>query len=300
MAQYLLSLLLVSTCCSCHRAPTQAVAVNNEQQKVSESSREPGLFPRAELLLGEWGGRIERSELLHDIVKLHFSKDSSNGIVARVFVPRWGETWWPLRLTELGERVLSFEVTDDLGRSGTFDGLYSEKAIFGSYAWDGKNYRLWLDREPVDGQKERRQLRVQVPKPPFPYSTEVIKISDAQVALSGGLRIPKGTQQRPVVLLLPGSHAGTWRPEIPGKPGEGCWMWVIADRLARNGIASLELDQRGFGGSGGDYQQATLSDLTADVLAAVRYLQKRHDLDPTRICILGHSEGLHHSDDRSV
>jgi dienelactone hydrolase len=56
-------------------------------------------------------------------------------------------------------------------------------------------------------------------------------------------------------------------------------------------MAVLRYDDRGVGASGGDFQAAGLSDLLADVRAAVRYLRGRSDIDGSRIGLVGHSEG---------
>jgi len=62
---------------------------------------------------------------------------------------------------------------------------------------------------------------------------------------------------------------------------------VIADALARQGIATLRYDDRGFGESTGDVTTITTEDLKKDALAGVELLRKQFD----RVGILGHSEG---------
>ena len=66
---------------------------------------------------------------------------------------------------------------------------------------------------------------------------------------------------------------------------------VIADCLARNGIASLRYDDRGFGESTGaeSVGTATTEDFMQDALAAVEYLRGTDRF--SRIGVLGHSEG---------
>lgn len=65
---------------------------------------------------------------------------------------------------------------------------------------------------------------------------------------------------------------------------------VIADYLARNGIASLRYDDRGFGASeGGDVEHATTEDFMQDALAAVEFLRSSGRF--SKVGVLGHSEG---------
>jgi hypothetical protein len=66
---------------------------------------------------------------------------------------------------------------------------------------------------------------------------------------------------------------------------------VIADYLARRGIAVFRYDDRGVGASTGDYGSSTTLDFAADTQAALAWLSKRSEVDPARVGIAGHSEG---------
>jgi pimeloyl-ACP methyl ester carboxylesterase len=65
----------------------------------------------------------------------------------------------------------------------------------------------------------------------------------------------------------------------------------LAAALADAGYAVLRYDKRGIGQSGGRAESATLTDYTDDLVAAVKYLEKRKDIDRRRIAVVGHSEG---------
>jgi hypothetical protein len=65
----------------------------------------------------------------------------------------------------------------------------------------------------------------------------------------------------------------------------------IADTLGRRGIAVLRLDDRGYGGSGGNGATATSVDFADDVRAALAWLRAQPDVDARRLALLGHSEG---------
>ena len=64
---------------------------------------------------------------------------------------------------------------------------------------------------------------------------------------------------------------------------------VIADYLARNGIASLRYDDRGYGDSSGDGKNATTEDFANDAKAALEYMRIEEKFN--NIGVLGHSEG---------
>lgn len=64
---------------------------------------------------------------------------------------------------------------------------------------------------------------------------------------------------------------------------------VLADYLARNGIASLRYDDRGTGKSTGDVTNATTENFMKDALAAVDFARNTKNFG--HVGVLGHSEG---------
>ena len=132
--------------------------------------------------------------------------------------------------------------------------------------------------------------RPQEPKPPFPYRVENVQFENqsAKVTLSGTLTYPEGYkegQKVPVVLMVTGSGPQNRDEELMGhKP-----FLVLADRLARHGIASLRYDDRGTGLSTGDFSSATTAALATDALAGIKYLRGLKKF--SCVGILGHSEG---------
>ena len=64
---------------------------------------------------------------------------------------------------------------------------------------------------------------------------------------------------------------------------------VIADYLARHGVASLRFDDRGVGKSTGSMEGATTKDFADDVLAGIEMLRGLKQF--SKVGVLGHSEG---------
>ena len=65
---------------------------------------------------------------------------------------------------------------------------------------------------------------------------------------------------------------------------------VIADYLARHGVASLRYDDRGFGKStGGDVKHATTADFARDAASGIELLRTLKCF--SKVGVLGHSEG---------
>lgn len=131
--------------------------------------------------------------------------------------------------------------------------------------------------------------RPQTPQPPFPYDALDVAYDNhaAGIRLAGTLTVPPGAGPHPAVLLVSGSGSQDRDSTIFGhKP-----FLVLADHLARHGIAVLRVDDRGVGGSGGDPKTSTTADHVGDALAGVAFLRTQARIDPRRIGIVGHSEG---------
>jgi dienelactone hydrolase len=125
-----------------------------------------------------------------------------------------------------------------------------------------------------------------------PYDAEEVRFESDTITLAGTLTMPKGEGPWPGVALISGSGGQDRDENTPGPGGLKLGIFrSIADTLTRRGIAVLRYDDRGVGESGGNLATAGLSDLVADVEAAVRYLRERPGIDGARIGLVGHSEG---------
>lgn len=133
---------------------------------------------------------------------------------------------------------------------------------------------------------ERR--RPQTPQPPFPYTTEDVYFDNPQgpARLAGTLTIPEGADTKtPVLLMVSGSGLQNRDEEIfLHKP-----FAVIADFLARNGVATLRYDDRGTGASTGNPMKATTADFAEDAAAGLEWLRRSGRFG--KVGLLGHSEG---------
>ena len=135
--------------------------------------------------------------------------------------------------------------------------------------------------------------RPQEPKQPYPYDTEEVTFKNEAdgATLSGTLTWPvgydKNLKKKPVVLLFVSGSGQQNRDEelMNHKP-----FLVIADYLARNGIATLRYDDRATGKSvGGDVKNATSEDFARDAAAGIEFLRSKKTF--SKVGILGHSEG---------
>lgn len=118
---------------------------------------------------------------------------------------------------------------------------------------------------------------------------EAVKIPAAGFSLAATISRPVGGAQGrlPAVVLVPGSGQVDRDEFVAGIPIFG----QIASGLADAGFLVVRYDKRGVGQSGGRLESATLSDYAEDARAIVAFLDKRKDVDPKRIALVGHSEG---------
>lgn len=169
--------------------------------------------------------------------------------------------------------------------AATYAGRVTKDVITGCFTQMGMPFKLDLKRGGV------MMNRPQTPQPPLGYTTQEVSFENkaAGAVLSGTLTWPEGYDGKkpvPVVIMVSGSGLQNRDEEVFGhKP-----FLVLADRLARNGIASLRYDDRGTGKSTGDASKATTSDFMKDAAAGLELLRGM-DGKFSRVGVIGHSEG---------
>ena len=160
----------------------------------------------------------------------------------------------------------------------TFEGKMADGEIKGTFTQNGFPLPLTLKAGKL------AVKRPQTPVPPFPYKEESVSFTNAGYTFNGTLTLPENyTKQTPVVLIVTGSGQQNRDEELfEHKP-----FAVIADALARQGIASLRYDDRGWGDKSVNFANFTTDDFRQDAAAALPLLRKRFN----KVGILGHSEG---------
>lgn len=164
----------------------------------------------------------------------------------------------------------------------------SDSLIEGTVTQAGQSLPLNLVRTARKAGVSSEPERPGTPKPPFPYREEEVSVTTKDgIKLSGSLTLPEGEGPFPAVLLISGSG--------PQDRNEEAWKYkpflMIADRLTRQGIAVLRMDDRGTGKSGGRYADATLQLAATDAECALDYLLRRKDIRRGKTGLAGHSMG---------
>lgn len=218
---------------------------------------------------GVWSGDLEVQGMKLPLV-VHLDEDNPT-----IDSPAQGAKGIPIKVSRTEPDGLTIKIPS-LG--ATYKGKFENGKITGTFSQRGIELPLVLT------QGETVLKRPQTPKPPFPYSEEEVSFSNGDAVLKGTLTLPDGWNKKtPVLIMITGSGLQNRDEEVFGhKP-----FAVIADALARNGIATLRYDDRGFGESTGDAVNCTTEDLKNDALAGIDFLRRRFK----KVGALGHSEG---------
>lgn len=229
---------------------------------------------------GPWTGQLDLGAQKLTIV-LHFDKDASGKDVCTVDSPDQSAKGIPATLNFISADSVNIAVPS-IGM--TYAGKLSEGELKGSFSQMGM--KLPLDMKPG----EVKHNRPQHPVEPYPYQTKEIVFQNeaANACFAGTLVYPEGYKEGdkvPVLIMVTGSGAENRDEEVfDHKP-----FLVIADYLARHGVASLRFDDRGVGKSTGSMEGATTKDFADDVLAGIEMLRGLKQF--SKVGVLGHSEG---------
>ena len=228
---------------------------------------------------GVWTGKLNVGPQTLTLV-LHMAHEASGNAVCSLDSPDQGAMNIPVKSDYCSADSISVSL-EQLGLS--YQGRLKDDEIVGTFT-QGSVFPLTLKRG------EEKLKRPQNPVEPFPYKTEEVTFTNAtdKATLVGTLSYPTDYKKgkTPVVLMVTGSGQENRDEEIFGhKP-----FLVIADYLARHGVASLRYDDRGFGKStGSDVKHATTADFARDAASGIEFL---HTLKCfSKVGVLGHNEG---------
>lgn len=218
------------------------------------------------------------------------AKASPFGPVASIDIPAQGVDGWPLVVDGFEEG--SWRLRLPIGMAGpSFElgEVEDGSRLEGVLKQAGAVLPLAMTRL---GSYDRAGLRrPQHPQPPYPYLVRDVEFRHPHGhRLSGTITLPKDASADapvPGIVLVSGSGPQDRDETIFGhKP-----FLVLADALARGGVAVLRYDDRGVGGSGGDFASATTFEFATDADAATEHLKAVPEVDAARVGLIGHSEG---------
>ena len=218
---------------------------------------------------GTWSGKLDVQGTKLSLV---FHLDDENPTMDS---PDQGVKGIPIQIEREGFGALHITIPS---LAASYEGKFMIKQIVGTFSQMGISLPLILSPG------EEKLKRPQTPQGPFPYTTEEVTFMNGDVVLNGTLVLPEGySHTTPVLIMVTGSGQQNRDEELfEHKP-----FAVIADALARAGIATLRYDDRTFSGYAGNINNCTTEDFKNDALAGINLLRKRFD----KVGVIGHSEG---------
>lgn len=233
----------------------------------------------AQNITGTWSGILKVMQMELPIV-FHIN-EHENGLMSTMDSPKQGANGIPMEETTFEDGELRIQAPA-LGI--IYTAKFAEKdTLKGVFNQNGMNLALILARGVVE---EAELKRPQEPQPPYPYYTEDFTLKNEKEGnlLAGSLFAPDKNKEHPILVMITGSGPQNRDEEIVGhKP-----FLVIADHLARNGIATFRMDDRGVDGSESGKDGATSADFAGDIASAVNFLSA---MGYKNIGLIGHSEG---------
>jgi pimeloyl-ACP methyl ester carboxylesterase len=236
-------------------------------------------------VVGTWRGTLVAGPQQLDIV-FHLDVTDEGTLSGSMDVPAQGATGIPLTTVSVEDGTL--RLTFPVPGGGAYEGTLSAdgRTVSGTFTQAGQPFPMELSRS---DRAPSRPARPQEPTLPVPYVVEDLSFDNAVggVTLAGTLTLPEGDGPFPAAVLVSGSGPQDRDESLLGhKP-----FLVLADHLTRHGIAVLRYDDRGVGGSSGDFSAATSEDFADDALAGIAHLANDPRIDADAIGIVGHSEG---------
>lgn len=237
-----------------------------------------GPWIQASNLDGSWEGKLMVTPEMGLRLVINIAGSEGDDAVVTMDSPDQGAYGIPMQIDYISTDSLRVAVPQlMLKYQGKLDG----DSINGDFTQGTLNLPLILKP------KMSTLNRSQTPQPPFPYMAEEVSFQSSLdgANLYGTLTQPDNNiRETPAVLLVSGSGTQNRDEEIFGhKP-----FAVIADYLARNGIATLRYDDRGFDTSTGLTPNPTTRENALDALGGIKFLKEKGF---SKIGIIGHSEG---------
>ena len=231
-----------------------------------------GITASAQNISGTWNGELDAG-----MMKLAFVLHVDNDSTCRLDSPDQGAK-------DIAGQVAFISTDSILVKMPKLVALYAGRLVDGELQGTFVQGLTALPLTLKQGSLVRR--RPQTPQPPYPYETEEVTFTNdkAGATLVGTLTVP--ADAKCVLLMVTGSGAQNRDEEVfEHKP-----FAVIADRLARAGIATLRYDDRATGKSvGGMDANVTTKDFAEDAEAGIEWLRTSKRFK--KVGILGHSEG---------
>ena len=212
-------------------------------------------------LAGHWSGALSRGGSVQ-LLSVHLTDD--RGALSGTYeIPELGFFDLPIKELVLVDNTIQLKLLYGTFRGFVHEGLAEIAAV-------------------AEGQDSRTTLHLKRSPPPAGCTSEPVSFESGDVTLAGTLLRPVSNGPHPGAVIL--------HDAAPRHRNHRSYR-VYGEMYCRAGIASLIYDKRGVGASTGNFESASLEDLTADAVAAYRALERNVNVRRDGIGFIGFSHG---------
>lgn len=235
--------------------------------KEKEEASEMGSLENIE---GFWEGSINIPD---QPLPISVEFEADKGMIS---IPIQGLHDYPLTNVTLNESDVLFDMNIQ-GQKLTFDGKVQQEKISGTFTQQGQTFPFEL----VKGSKEEEV-----------EEDRLVEVKVEGGTMSGQLEIPKGEGPYPLMVIIAGSGPTDRNGNSIALPGKNNSLKMLAEDLAKEGVATIRYDKRGVGKNtslAGKEEDLRFDQYIDDAAAWVEFA-KRDDRF-SKVGIIGHSEG---------
>ena len=224
-------------------------------------------------LLGTWSGKLNA---LGSSLTMVFHLEQADGhVTVELDIPDQGVKGIGCHKDYLSDDSIAVKIQMI---NATYCAKLKDGVLDGVFSQNGMSFPLKLKPG------AEKPNRPQTPQPPFPYKEEELSFQNDGFTFHGTLTLPEEySKETPVLVMVTGSGQQDRDEELM----EHRPFAVIADVLARHGIATFRYDDRGWDDKSFSYLDYTVKDHKSDAEAALRMMRERF----AHVGVIGHSEG---------
>lgn len=235
--------------------------------KEKEEAPEMGSL---ENIKGVWEGSINIPDQPLPII-VEFEADK--GMIS---IPIQGLNDYPLTNAKLNGADIFFDMNIQ-GQKLTFDGKVEQEKITGTFTQQGQTF-------PFELAKGSKEVEVE--------EDRLVEVQVEGGMMSGQLEIPDGQGPFPLMVIIAGSGPTDRNGNSIALPGKNNSLKMLAEDLAKEGVATIRYDKRGVGKNmslAGKEEDLRFDHYIDDAAAWVQLAKE--DARFSKVGIIGHSEG---------
>lgn len=238
-------------------------ACSKEKEEVLEMAS-------LESIEGVWEGSIN---IPNQVLSIMVEFEADKGMIS---IPIQGLNDYPLTNAKLNGIDVTFDMNIQ-GQKLTFVGKVEQEKMTGTFTQQGQTFPFELAK----GSKEEEVVE-----------DRLVEVKVEGGTMSGQLEIPEGQGPFPLMVIIAGSGPTDRNGNSIALPGKNNSLKMLAEDLAKEGVATIRYDKRGVGKNtslAGKEEDLRFNQYIDDAAAWVRFVKDNTRF--SKVGIIGHSEG---------